>query len=77
MDKDTLSLIMLLIARLERISADSYWAHRASGVKGSLLRIVEKHENGRPIWRKDLKFAMELGFFILEKAAGEKLASRA
>jgi hypothetical protein len=72
MDENTLSLIQLLIARLERISADSFWAHRSSGVKGSLLRIVEKSENGNPVRRAELKSAIELGFFILEKAAREK-----
>lgn len=72
MDENTLFLIYLLIARLERISADSFWAHRASGVKGSLLRMMEKSEKGYPVRRADLKNTMELGFFILEKAAKEK-----
>jgi hypothetical protein len=35
------SLIQLLLARLERISADSPLAHRASGVRGALLRSLE------------------------------------
>jgi hypothetical protein len=30
-----------LAAKLERLSADSYWAHRASGLRGSLLRWIE------------------------------------
>jgi hypothetical protein len=72
MDENTLSLIHLLIARLERISADSFWAHRASGVKGSLLRMMEKSEMGRPPRQTDLKRTMDLGFFILEKAARER-----
>jgi hypothetical protein len=73
MEEKTLSLIRLLIARLERISADSSWAHRASGVKGSLLRMLEKSEKGRPIQQFKLKHIMDLGFFILEKAAKEKI----
>lgn len=72
LNSTTLSLIELLVARLERISADSFWAHRASGVKGSLLRAMEKSAKGYPIRQADLKRAMELGFFILEKAAKEK-----
>jgi len=72
LNSTTLSLIELLVARLERISADSFWAHRASGVKGSLLRVMEKSAKGYPIRQADLKRAMELGFFILEKAAKEK-----
>jgi hypothetical protein len=74
MDKKTLLLIRLLIARLERISADSFWAHRASGVKGSLLRMLEKSENGQLIHKSELKHMMDLGFFILGKAAKEKIS---
>ena len=72
MDENTLSLIQLLIVRLERISADSFWAHRASGVKGSLLRVVEKSEKGYPMRWEELKRIVDLGFFILEKAARDK-----
>lgn len=39
--EDLLPLVHLLISRLERLSADSYWAHQASGVRGALLRRVE------------------------------------
>lgn len=39
--EDLLPLARLLISRLERLSADSYWAHQASGVRGALLRRVE------------------------------------
>jgi hypothetical protein len=35
-------LIELLLSRLERISVDSYWAHRASGLRGALLRVVDQ-----------------------------------
>ena len=31
----------LLVSRLERISADSIWAHKVSGIRGSLLKILE------------------------------------
>jgi hypothetical protein len=33
-----------LVARLERLSADSFWAHRASGLRGSLLRSLDAIE---------------------------------
>ena len=45
MDEETLGPVRLLPTRLERISADSYWAHRVSGVRGSLLRITEYGKN--------------------------------
>jgi hypothetical protein len=72
MDEKTLSLIGLLVTRLERISADSFWAHRASGVKGSLLRMLEKSEKGFRIQKTELQRMIDLGFHILEKAAKEK-----
>jgi hypothetical protein len=74
MDEKTLSLIRLLIARLERISADSVWAHRASGIKGSLLRMLDKSEHGHLIQQFELKRMVDLGFFILEKAAKETIS---
>jgi hypothetical protein len=42
-------LIRLLLPRLERISADSYWAHRASGVRGTLVKILEQIETGAEV----------------------------
>jgi len=71
-DKSTLELLRLLLARLEKISADSVWAHRASGVRGSLLRILEGIENELPPSSSDLRQLMDLGFAILQKAAEEK-----
>jgi hypothetical protein len=34
----------LLVLRLERLSADSHWAHQASGLRGALLRCLEALE---------------------------------
>ena len=42
-------LIRLLLTRLERISVDSYWAHRASGVRGALTKILGQMEMGEPV----------------------------
>lgn len=75
MDEDPLDLPRLLLARLERINADSFWAHRASGVRGALIRLVEKAEKGRPAPRSEAKRLIELGFLILEQAAREKIQS--
>ena len=65
-------LLEMLLARLERISADSYWAHRASGVRGAVRRVLEKLENGRPVSGSELKRLVDLGFRILENATMEK-----
>ena len=61
-------LIDMLIARLERLSADSYWAHQASGVRGSLLRIIENEG----LDSSEVDILVEMGFDFLEKAAREK-----
>ena len=34
-----------LVSRLERLSVDSYWAHRSSGLRGALLRALERAES--------------------------------
>jgi hypothetical protein len=61
-------LASLLISRLERLSADSYWAHRASGIRGSLLRWMDRGSRNEG----QVGEMIELGFEILEKAASEK-----
>jgi len=63
-------LILLLLTRLERISVDSYWAHRASGVRGALLRALEMMENGSQDSKSDILITK--GFEILNEAAKEK-----
>ena len=60
-------LFKMLIARLERLSADSYWAHQACGVRGSLLRLMESGE----LDSSRASILLEKGFEFLEKAAKE------
>jgi len=43
-DNTIIASIKLLISRLEHLSADSRYAHRASGLRGSLWRCVEEME---------------------------------
>lgn len=71
----------LLVFRLERISADSTWAHRSSGLRGGLLRSIEFLESTRdvpvdPYQRSQtlehLQRLIQQGFFMLEQAALEK-----
>jgi hypothetical protein len=70
---ELLDLLHLLLARLEKISADSIWAHRASGVRGSLIRMLENVEKDEPVSLSAVKRLMDLGFYILQKAAEEKI----
>ena len=69
---EQIKLIRLLLARLERVSVDSYWAHRASGVRGALLRALERIEAGQAVDGSALKRLMDKGFQILERAAKER-----
>ena len=66
----------LLLERLERIPADSIWAHHASGVRGSLLTMLQQLESGRHADDPDVRRLVSHGFQILEKAAREKYLRR-
>jgi hypothetical protein len=73
-DDSLIAQALQLAARLERISADSYWAHQASGVRGALLRSLEWIESGRGArWKrlKELKSLVHKGYVTLENAARE------
>jgi hypothetical protein len=69
----------LLIFRLERLSADSYYAHRASGLRGSLLRWVERLERQPEALTaedlQDLEYLLRAAVKILNRAAREIPAS--
>jgi hypothetical protein len=74
-----LELVKRLVDRLEHLSADSIYAHRASGLRGSLLRYVERLEANKPFRseeRAQLNQLMEHAFKILELAAKEVGTSR-
>jgi hypothetical protein len=64
-------LIHLLLSRLERISVDSYLAHRASGVRGALTKLLGQMEMGETIDPTSLRTNLKVGFEVLEKAAEE------
>ncbi len=61
-----------LVDRLERLSADSYWAHQASGIRGSLVKTLERidQDGGDPfLLTNRLQQLNDAGFAILVKAA--------
>jgi hypothetical protein len=70
-----------LVSRLERLSADSIWAHRVSGYRGALLRSIEKVkgdgsadqliETKKSAELEYLAGLLEQGYVLLEKAARE------
>ena len=67
-------LIHILIGRLERIPADSIWAHRASGIRGALLEAQAALERGESVDPGSLQFLVTYGFKLLESAARERKA---
>ena len=73
MTDEPLRTLNLLLSRLARISADSSVAYRASGVRGAMLRLVEKIEDGRPVSSQDVKRLIESAYLLLQKAAREKI----
>ena len=75
MDKSPLDarveLLRLLTARLERLSVDSIWARRASGLRGSLIKALESVDSGEPVSTDHLDLLIENSFQILRNAARE------
>jgi hypothetical protein len=67
-----IQLIQLLLYRLERVSVDSYWAHRASGLRGALLKNLEELEEGTLPGQAQLDELISSSFQILNRAAREK-----
>jgi hypothetical protein len=64
-----------LDSRMERISVDSYWAHRSSGLRVALMRAIDRLE-ARNWEMSDIDDAfldalIEQGYWILENAAKE------
>jgi len=69
-------LARILIARLERISVDSHWAWRASGMRRSLLRCLAEIEDAQTTESQTeggtrLAELITHGFMIVESAAHE------
>jgi len=69
-----IALARLVIQRLERLSADSIYAHRASGYRGALVRCADEVENAARADQETLFRLRHLtseGFLLLEEAARE------
>jgi hypothetical protein len=67
----------MIVQRLERLSADSAWAHISSGYRGSLLKIVDRLERVPDLESVSadevrlLDFLIGKGFDLLTRAAQE------
>jgi len=73
MDPTDLQLVRakMLVERLARLSADSIWAHRASGLRASIDKMVEQIEANQALDWAHCDHLITLGFEMLEKAAEE------
>jgi hypothetical protein len=72
--EEYLDLVRRLVDRLEHLSADSNYAHRASGLRGSLLRYIDRLETGNQLDGQELSHLEQLlgyGFTILISSAEE------
>jgi hypothetical protein len=83
MDPYLLEQSRILAYYLERISADSVWAHRSSGLRGELLRALdalesgeEQNAGGASAVRDRLERLISAGYEMLEAAARELVRSR-
>jgi hypothetical protein len=69
---EEINLIRMLLNRLERISVDSYWAHRAGGIRGALIKTLEELEKGTSPGPAGIDELISSAFNILTRAAREK-----
>ena len=70
-DEHSLRKAKILVERLARLSADSIWARRASGLRASLDKAVGQVENGNIVDGDHFNHLVTLGFEMIEKAAEE------
>ena len=66
-----IELLRMLTLRLERLSVDSIWARRASGLRGSLIKALDALDAGMPMPTYQLDMLIESSFQILRNAARE------
>jgi hypothetical protein len=64
-------LLQMLASRLERLSADSRWARRASGLRGNILKLLEEAETGNSVDTSRVELLTATAFDILRQAAAD------
>ena len=71
MSKTDIELLRLLAERLERLSVDSLWARRASGLRGNIIKVLEENDSGQEVEHARLNPLIERAFEVLRHAAQE------
>jgi hypothetical protein len=71
MNNPDIDLLRRLVERLERLSVDSNWARRASGLRGNILKVLEEYFAGQEVEPARLSALIQRTFEILRRAAQE------
>ena len=71
MNNPDIELLRLLAERLERLSVDSLWARRDSGLRGNIIKVLEEFDSGQEIEAERLHPLIERAFEVLRHAAQE------
>lgn len=71
MSNPDIELLRMLVERLERLSVDSHWARRASGLRGNILKVLEEYNSGQTVSHKRVSALTQHTFDILRRAAQE------
>ena len=71
MSDNDIELLRLLVARLERLSVDSHWARRASGLRGNIIKVLDEYNAGQEVEPERLSALIQHTFEILRRAAQE------
>jgi hypothetical protein len=66
-----IGLLHLLASRLERLSVDSHWARRASGLRGNIIKVLDEAQAGQRISQERLDLLIGTAFDLLRRAAQE------
>ena len=64
-------LLQMLASRLERLSADSRWARRASGLRGNIIKLLEEISSEKPVDASRVVVLTNAAFDILRQAAAD------
>jgi len=71
MNKTEIELLRMMAERLERLSVDSHWARRASGLRGNMIKVLEEIDAGQEVETARLNPLIERAFEVLRHAAQE------
>lgn len=71
MNNTDIELLRMLAERLERLSVDSHWARRASGLRGNLIKLLAEIDTGQEVEPARISALIQNAFEILKRAAQE------